>query len=104
MDVKNKDGNIDFIYGYKKIMEFLPTIGTDTDMNGKNEEGNTVLMWATKKGYKDIVELLLAKGANVHIRDNDDFTALMWAAWNGNKDIVELLLANGADINEKNNE
>ena len=53
-----------------------------------------------KKGNKEIVELLLAKGADVHVKTNDGRTVLHRAVEKGNKEIVQLLLANGADVNE----
>ena len=52
------------------------------------------MRWAARKGHKDVVELLLKNGADIHA-END--YALRMAAWNGHKDIVELLLENGAD-------
>lgn len=94
MNVKHREGSTDFIYGYKNIEEFLLTVGTDTDMNVKNEEGNTVLMWAVDIEQKDEVELLLTNSADVNLRDKDGNTAFILAANNGHKDIVKLLKKN----------
>jgi ankyrin repeat protein len=47
-----------------------------------------------------IVELLLARGADVQQRGLNDYTPLHWAAGDGDLAMVNLLLAHGADANE----
>jgi len=49
-------------------------------------------MWASENGKTDIVDLLLAKGADVNIQDKYLRTALMYATKYGYIDIVERLL------------
>jgi hypothetical protein len=48
-----------------------------------------------------VVELLLARGANVNAKDGYDSTPLHLAAGGGHKEVVELLLAKGANVNAK---
>ena len=48
---------------------------------------------------RQIVELLLERGADVHQRGVNDYTALHWAAGQGDLELVDLLLAHGADPN-----
>jgi ankyrin repeat protein len=50
-----------------------------------------------EKGYKQIVELLLVKGANVNAQGGDYGNALQAASAEGHKQIAELLLAKGAE-------
>jgi hypothetical protein len=57
-------------------------------------------MEANFQQKKDIVNLLLAAGADVNAKDKDDNTTLMYAWWD--KDIVKRLLEAGADVNVKN--
>ena len=45
-----------------------------------------------------IVELLLAKRADVNAKDNNGKTALMWASQNGQQKVRELLIRAGAKI------
>jgi ankyrin repeat protein len=67
------------------------------DVNKKERSGKTALLIAAENGHKQIVELLLGKGADAYKRCEyrDD---LILAAEHGHKDIVELLLAKGAPV------
>ena len=53
----------------------------------------TALMKASYKGHANIVDLLLAKGANQYIESDKGMTALMVASKWGHADVVKLLLA-----------
>jgi len=67
----------------------------------------TALQHAAISGHKYVIELLLAKGADVNATRRGypaGDTPLHSAVRAGHKDIVELLIANGADVNAKNNE
>ena len=48
-----------------------------------------------------VVELLLAKGANFEHRNVSDYTPLSLAASGGYVNIIKLLLRAGADINSR---
>ena len=65
----------------------------------KTNGGDTALLLASCLGYADVVENLLAKGADVDYRNSYHATALMWACYNGKKDVVKKLLAHRADVN-----
>jgi ankyrin repeat protein len=74
-------------------------------INETDTNGETALMAACKKGNKDIVKLLLEKGADVNIRKyKNNRTALMFACRSGNIDIINELLIKGAGktINDEN--
>ncbi len=64
--------------------------------------GRTALREAAKNGHKEVVSLLLARGANVNVQDEYGNTALIWAATAGSKDIVKMLITHGADVNVQN--
>jgi len=64
---------------------------------------DTALYGAAYWGPKEMVELLLSKGASTEIKDPIGHTPLLGAARLGRTDIVVLLLKNGAAINAKSN-
>ncbi len=72
--------------------------------NKRDWANNTALMWAAKRGYKDICELLLSYyKPNMDIDEitQYDWTALMFAAQNNHGETVKFLIEKGADKNHK---
>ena len=70
-------------------------------VNSKDDNGRTLLHYVAQMGYKDVAELLLAKGADVNATRKWNRTPLHDAAVNRHKDIVEVLLANKAKVDAK---
>jgi ankyrin repeat protein len=58
----------------------------------------TVLMMAAVGGNESICRLLLERGANVQVKDNDDLTALEYAYRSGSLPLVKFLLSKGAKV------
>ena len=51
------------------------------------------LIWAAKAGYVDIVGVLVARGAYLHlVTEIHEMTALIWAAIEGHTEIVRILV------------
>ena len=66
------------------------------DVNVKNNNGTTALIWAASNGHAKVVSALIAAGADVNVKNNNGTTALMWAAYNGHAKVVSLLKKAGA--------
>jgi ankyrin repeat protein len=69
---------------------------------GKNEDGKTALHLAAAEGKVEVVNTLLAAGADKDIQDKKGNTPLHEAAENGHYGVVKLLVAGGADIRATN--
>jgi len=104
-------------------------LGSGVDVNTKNKLGRTPMLYAIQGGHKEIVKLLIAKGAiqvprfsiiiaatdgdieavkqhlavGTYIDATNSFkeTALHVAAFFGEKEIAKLLVANGANVNAR---
>ena len=75
-----------------------------------NKKNDTPLHEATENNSKEMLELLISKGADINAKtyDNKNLfedpggkTPLHYAAENNSKEIGELLISKGADINAK---
>ena len=63
----------------------------------KDASGNTALMGVCFKGYPEIAELLIKRGANIDLQNSNNATALIYATTFNQEAIVKLLLAHNAD-------
>jgi hypothetical protein len=80
-------------------------LGLKANVNAKDENENTPLMFASEDGHLGIVNLLLLeKGIDINAKNKEGQTPLALAVLNGHKDIVKLLLEKDADVNAKLNE
>jgi ankyrin repeat protein len=65
--------------------------------DSRDDNGNTGIILATKKGTKKSIEALMKAGVNINAQNNAGLTALILAASNCNPDMIEFLLKKGAD-------
>jgi cytohesin len=80
--------------------------GANVNATGFRSYGSLVkppLHEAASRGHKEIVQLLIAKGANVKAKTDDGNTPLHSAVAKEHENIAELLIAKGADVNAKDN-
>jgi hypothetical protein len=73
------------------------------DVNERDNEGSTALMYAAWQGQTEVAQLLIDAGADVNARSYYGWTALMSASYHGNTEIAQLLLDYGADVTIKDN-
>jgi len=98
-----------FIAGVLLLAVAAPAVAvqqtSSQDAVAVNQQLDAALIHAAREGQADVVQSLLAKGAQVNAR-TDDGTALTEAAKEGFTEVVKLLLAAGADVKavNRNNE
>lgn len=63
---------------------------------------NEALLLASKEGNLEGVIFLLAQGADVNVKDQENATPLMRSVSRNYIDIVKILLEKGADVNAEN--
>lgn len=69
------------------------------NINQRDGEGYTPVMWAALNGQVNAVSTLVTLGANLNVQDREGYTALMWATQNKHTTIVRQLLNAGASVN-----
>jgi hypothetical protein len=73
------------------------------NLNKRDGNERTALIWAALRGHEAVVQLLLDKRADIEAKDKlFGRTALIWAAQGGHEAVVQLLLDKGADVEAKN--
>ena len=89
---------------YKELQQYLVEFPKSGDVNMKDNDGKTALMYAVGREDYNTVKLLLDNGADVNMQNKYGRTALMYAVGREDYNTVKLLLDNGADVNMENNE
>ena len=75
--------------------------GADVNLPG-GMHGDTPLFMATNENNTEMIEILLAHGANPLLEDDYGDIAMRTVAWNENIQAVEMILDAGGDINHQN--
>ncbi|KFP22566.1 Ankyrin repeat, SAM and basic leucine zipper domain-containing protein 1, partial [Egretta garzetta] len=80
-----------------KTVELLLSRNADPNLTCRRQM--TPLMYAARKGYPQVVAILVAHGSHINAQDENGYSALMWAAQHGHKSVIFKLLELGADKN-----
>ena len=75
-------------------------IEAGADVNAKDDEGKTALIYAAIYNHTpEVAKALVEAGAEINAKDNEGRTALSWAACNHNPQVLKALVEAGADVN-----
>lgn len=80
-----------------RVREFLE-LGLDPNYS-EDDDGWSLLHWASQEGHTDIIKLLVENGADVDAKFLRNITPLFNATGEGNLSVVTTLLQLGADVN-----
>ncbi len=83
------------------VSRVLKLIEQGEPLDGKDRAGQTMLLKAAWNGDEEMLDALLALGANVNLSSNDGRTPLFSATVSGNLRLVEKLVELGASVNTK---
>lgn len=88
-------------YFNESIFTLLVECGADLDC--RNNDGQTLLMYCIEKGYNSIVYMLISNDCNLNIQDKTKMSALHYAVYNLDYDLVKILVTCGIDTSLKDN-
>lgn len=88
-------------HGYNNIAKILIKLGANIET--KNRDGDTVLIYGCHYGYINLVKTLLKNNANINVKGCHNETAFHVACKYGNKKLVKLLLKHNVNIMEEKN-
>lgn len=91
-------------FGHPETAEVLLAAGAEVNAVTRESMKLTALNSAAASRQVTIARMLLAHGANVDARAENDFTPLHEAAANGDLEFATLLLEHGANVNAKTKE
>src|SRR6266496_5289063 len=84
----------------------LNALNKGADVNKRSDTifGWTPLISAIYHHKEEVIEVLLAHGANVNLGDNENRTPVVWAieVWGDNTNLIRNLIEHGADPNKRN--
>ena len=86
------------------LAKVLNISGTHVEVNAKDSNGMTPLMWAARRGDRNAVSILLEKGADLHVCDRFRQCALLNAARSRSLACSKILIKAGARMTQRDNQ
>jgi hypothetical protein len=86
-------------YGHLRICKYLTEEGSvvcPLEIESRNKDGRTPLMWALRNGQLEVVEWLVSVGADVNSTNKSGTNMLQWAIWGGHIPAIQYVLDNSA--------
>ena len=99
-----QSSNEDFFAAARKgdVAAVKAFLDKGVDVNAKTTYGATALSYACDKGHTELIKLLIARGADVNVKDTFyGEVPLGWALSHGNVEVAKLLLEHGAQGKER---
>ena len=90
----------------KEFNEYIFTYLIDVyeaELDTKNEDGQTLLMYCIEKGYTNMIDMLISNDCDLDLQDNVGMSALHYAVYNLDVNTVKLLLLSEIDVSLKDN-
>lgn len=97
-DAHTYNVNRDLVHSAKNgdVARVKTMLAQGKNVNTKDNDGDTPLMWAALEGHLKVVKILLAHGADVNAIDKYGDTALYYAKFYGDPKIIRILKQAGA--------
>jgi uncharacterized protein len=91
-------------FGHYEAAKYLIKAGAAVNSASRNSLQVTPLHSAVAANVLEIVDLLIANGADPNTREQSGFTPLHMAAQSGNLDIIRALIYGGADLDSRSDD
>ena len=104
LERNSKDNNLLMLasrFGHVEIVKYLIEQNR-ININERNEERYTALIYSCIEGHTEIAEILVKNGANVNVKGRNGNTPLIFSCMGKHIDCVRVLLQNKVDIQDRN--
>ena len=81
---------------YRYVVRVQSLIKQGANVNAKDENGWSALMFASTQGDLELVKFLVENGADINVRNKNGFTAITEATRNKYLEVVQYLKSKGA--------